>query len=99
MITTAKIMVGVSLVIQMLWFFILRGLWHALANVNMAGVDKYLKMYVVMYLLSLAGSWYGNKKKGPRANKYWWVGAAIDLVFNIWFVWYAHSVHGLVTNI
>ena len=99
MITSMRIIVGVSLLFQCCWFGIVRGLWHSIANADTAGIDKYLKMYVAIYLLYLVGAWYGNKKKGPKANKYWLYGAVVDLLFNVWFVWYAHGVHGLIDNI
>ena len=102
MITTLKIFVGVSLLFQCVWFGILRGLWHSISNANVAGIDKYLKMYVAVYLLYLVGGWYGNKKRmeaKPNQKNYWLYCAGVDLLFNIWFVWYAHGVHGLIDNI
>ena len=56
-----RIAVSASLVIQLLWFGILRGLWHAIAESNVHGIDKYLKLYVFFYLLGLVGGWYAHK--------------------------------------
>ena len=99
MISGAKIFVGVALLFQMVWFSILRGLWHSISSANVAGIDKYLKMYVVIYLLNLSASWYSNKKRGVYGSKYWYYGAAVDVAYNVWFIHYSHGVHGLIDNI
>ena len=104
MLNMAKILVSLAIVMELMFFCILRNLWHAVSKADTKGIDKYLKLYFILYILTWGVSFYAKAKKAAVAPKkeksnLWWIISVVELLFNLWFIYYTHGVHTLVANI
>ena len=89
------------LLIQLCWLVIIHRLWHRLADADDAGIEKYLQIYVIFYLLSFTVTFICDKlpPDAKTFNSKWWTLAFFILLWNVFFVWYTYGIHDRVENI